>query len=239
MIRPNLYDYLKILAIITMIIDHVWLLFFPELDILRIIGRTSFPLFLFLVWYNHSYWWKSSLWIYWTILQMLMWIWSYYWLVDMWYANILLAIWCTIVIMYITQKHHSLVAEIILYLVSAWLARYTYPYMDYGTLSIVFALLGYWTRKYGNTRLISMMITVSVWYHLFFMHSIANFGDQSILLAFIWVLLFLVMYMMSKRNYALQASNQQFNQLITTISSYALEIYLIQIVILGGIYLII
>ncbi|MEZ4103367.1 MAG: TraX family protein [Candidatus Paceibacterota bacterium] len=40
---------LKIIAVVTMAIDHVGFLFFPEEVIFRIIGRISFPLFAFLI----------------------------------------------------------------------------------------------------------------------------------------------------------------------------------------------
>ncbi len=40
---------LKLIAIITMTIDHVGFLFFPESLTLRIIGRISFPIFAFLI----------------------------------------------------------------------------------------------------------------------------------------------------------------------------------------------
>ncbi len=40
---------IKIIALITMIIDHVGALFFPQLLVLRVIGRFSFPLFGWLV----------------------------------------------------------------------------------------------------------------------------------------------------------------------------------------------
>ncbi len=40
---------LKLLAIITMLIDHVGAVFYPNLIILRIIGRISFPIFAFLI----------------------------------------------------------------------------------------------------------------------------------------------------------------------------------------------
>lgn len=40
---------LKIIAVITMIIDHIGLFFFPEYIFFRIIGRISFPIFAFLV----------------------------------------------------------------------------------------------------------------------------------------------------------------------------------------------
>jgi hypothetical protein len=40
---------IKIIAIITMIIDHIGLFFFPHIFILRVIGRLSFPLFAWLI----------------------------------------------------------------------------------------------------------------------------------------------------------------------------------------------
>lgn len=40
---------LKLIAIITMLIDHVGLLFFPQHLIFRMVGRLSFPLFCFLL----------------------------------------------------------------------------------------------------------------------------------------------------------------------------------------------
>jgi hypothetical protein len=40
---------LKIIAVVTMLVDHIGFLFFPEEVIFRIIGRISFPLFAFLI----------------------------------------------------------------------------------------------------------------------------------------------------------------------------------------------
>lgn len=45
---------LKIIALISMIIDHIGLVFFPEQIVFRLIGRLSFPIFAFFVaegWY--------------------------------------------------------------------------------------------------------------------------------------------------------------------------------------------
>jgi len=48
--RPFLSNYsIKLLAAIFMVVDHVGLIFFPELPILRVIGRFSFPLFAWLL----------------------------------------------------------------------------------------------------------------------------------------------------------------------------------------------
>lgn len=40
---------LKLLAIITMLIDHIGAILFPKITLLRIIGRISFPLFCFFI----------------------------------------------------------------------------------------------------------------------------------------------------------------------------------------------
>ena len=40
---------LKIIAAITMIIDHIGVVFFPRIAIFRIIGRISFPIFAFMI----------------------------------------------------------------------------------------------------------------------------------------------------------------------------------------------
>lgn len=47
---------LKILAIITMTIDHIGAIMYPNIDIFRIIGRISFPIFAFLLaeGFNHT-----------------------------------------------------------------------------------------------------------------------------------------------------------------------------------------
>ncbi|MCR4611463.1 MAG: conjugal transfer protein TraX [Lachnospiraceae bacterium] len=53
---------LKWIAVITMIIDHVGHVFFPEYEILRWIGRISFPLFAFLL--TEGYKHTSNIWKY-------------------------------------------------------------------------------------------------------------------------------------------------------------------------------
>ncbi len=40
---------MKLVAIVTMVADHVGMIFFPEVDALRVVGRLSMPLFAYLV----------------------------------------------------------------------------------------------------------------------------------------------------------------------------------------------
>jgi len=42
-------EILKWIAIITMTIDHIGAILFPEFEVLRVIGRLSFPLFAYLL----------------------------------------------------------------------------------------------------------------------------------------------------------------------------------------------
>ena len=51
--------YLKLIAIVTMLIDHIGLFFFPDIPLFRIIGRLSFPLFAFLI-ANGAYYTKNQ-----------------------------------------------------------------------------------------------------------------------------------------------------------------------------------
>ena len=40
---------LKIIAIVSMLVDHIGLVFFPEVMMFRIIGRISFPIFAYVL----------------------------------------------------------------------------------------------------------------------------------------------------------------------------------------------
>lgn len=46
---------LKIIAVVTMICDHVGLLFYPEIEIFRIIGRLSLPIFCYMISEGYKY----------------------------------------------------------------------------------------------------------------------------------------------------------------------------------------
>lgn len=47
--RISKLDALKWIALIAMVIDHIGLLFFPEENVFRVIGRISFPIFAYLI----------------------------------------------------------------------------------------------------------------------------------------------------------------------------------------------
>lgn len=47
-LKLNSFD-LKIIAMITMVLDHVGLVFFPQYGVFRLVGRLAFPIFCFLL----------------------------------------------------------------------------------------------------------------------------------------------------------------------------------------------
>lgn len=49
------YRHLKIIALITMTIDHIGAVLFPEIEVFRIVGRISFPIFLFMIVNSYTY----------------------------------------------------------------------------------------------------------------------------------------------------------------------------------------
>lgn len=74
--RPNRYDYLKVFAIIVMIVDHLGYYRFPQMLELRLIGRFAFPIFLFLVGFNGKMQRRRSLLFSALLVQVVMWLFS-------------------------------------------------------------------------------------------------------------------------------------------------------------------
>lgn len=57
------YDFLKTFALALMVVDHVGYYFFPENDWLRVVGRLSAPIWLFLVGYARSRDFSTRMWV--------------------------------------------------------------------------------------------------------------------------------------------------------------------------------
>ncbi len=55
MIKKIDWQYIKFIALILMTIDHIGAVLFPEVESLRVIGRLSFPVFLFMIINSYTY----------------------------------------------------------------------------------------------------------------------------------------------------------------------------------------
>lgn len=147
--RPfNTYDLLKCLAVLSMILDHISVYFFPEALWWRVWGRAAFPLFLFLVGFSEKTSNDRAIYIGCAMLIV---------------ADIVamrpilpLNILFTIIVIRLAMgwvqpklqqprfAREILIASFILYLP-------TYALFEYGTLGLLFAISGYTSgRKYTH-----------------------------------------------------------------------------------------
>ena len=139
------YDLLKSLAVITMIIDHLGYYFFPEVTELRIIGRTSMPIWLFLIGYARSRDTSSLLWAGAGVLV----IGDLVAGMPIFALNIIVTI---LIVRYLLDSimDFALLSVQNMFLVVLGLALLVLPSIyvfDYGTQAILYAMFGYMVRN--------------------------------------------------------------------------------------------
>ena len=237
--RPNLYDYLKVIALIAMIIDHLWYYLFPEYNFLRVIWRIAFPIFLFLVWFSWSYSRRRDIPILWIIL----WWFSYYIYNKFWYwaasANIL--IWITISRFFlniINKKKYYRVFIISLFFI--WIYPICNKYIDYWSLSFFFAL---WWRiakyhcKYFHFWILPMILAISknIWIFDFWFKQ-WNYTYLYIICS-LYFFFYFIFFILSKENISMKIEKKWRNSFILFISKHCLALYCIHIPILILIWL--
>jgi hypothetical protein len=227
LVRPNLYDYIKVLALCSMIVDHIWYFFFPENIAYRVVWRYAFPAFLFLVGYNHSYrlrWW---LWYRWLFLQLWLLLARYTWYIERSPINILLAIAITRVVLGYVKRYWTIFREVFLFVSSILLVSHTDERIDYGTLSITFALLWYWARMYGKQKKMLVLLFCIVVSYMWYMY-IDRWYAMLELMTIIWLLLFLSLGGLSQDNISLRTHYKKRDACILWISNHALVLYVVQ-----------
>lgn len=219
-----------------MIVDHVWFLRYPEVEVFRVIGRIAFSLFLFLVWRNHSYRWRNDLWLWWILLQIALWIAASQGLIDLWSANILIAIGLTRVVLWLIKQVNNQALEWIIFIGAMVYAPFFLHIVDYGTLNLVFGILWYRSRKRWFSWSVAWLILGTVIYHLLVMKDVHAFSpSRDIALLGIWILLWWTMIWLTRANTPIRLT-QWWDQQLVRISSYALQIYVIQALVLGLIF---
>jgi hypothetical protein len=145
------YDLLKTFAIITMVIDHLGYFFFPENMTLRLIGRTSAPVWFFLIGYAMNRNLEPRLWIWASILAV------GYFLMDQYTLplNILFTMLAVRAVLNPIMKpcRNSFAFMMLLFFIFTLLSVFTYIFLEYGTLGFIFAALGYLARPENQTSL--------------------------------------------------------------------------------------
>lgn len=237
-LRPNLYDYLKLLAILTMIVDHIGYYLYPELELLRWVGRFAFPIFLFLVGFNGKYQRKWSLAIRAIGLRAAMAGRYYMTGIGSWTANIL------VVIVLVRMRLH-LVSTRIQGQAYWWMSMSSvllfamHPrlkgWLDYGSLGFFFALRGMLAHQQSVSHFFlggAAMLGLWIQNMLVFQFGYAS-GEWCWLRALWWgyVLLYLLLLLLTKSNLRLRCQSH-WDICVVRISRNALLIYGLHILVL-------
>lgn len=166
LIRPNLYDYLKIFAIFTMIVDHIGFFLYPDITELRVIWRLSFPLFFLLIGRNGSSRIDRSLIISACIIQ-----WSMRGLsIRKWYdlrqLNILpVAIGVKFILWWMrnnlkentTRNYFKLLLLLVISVALTPLSQWVF---EYGLMGLAMAIVWYMGKQYNRDHIIFFVATL-------------------------------------------------------------------------------
>jgi hypothetical protein len=172
-IKSNYQDFLKLLALICMVIDHLGLYFFPEVMVARSIGRYAMPIFCFFAGYNF----KDTPRIKILFYGILLYCFSRFLISEeLSVANILISIFLGQNYIWFFQKlserHWQSFGTSyfhIIILASMW--GLTHNYIEYGTLSIAIMLIGYVAKKEPNR--LKLLAAVASFFSL--LHSLVVF----------------------------------------------------------------
>ncbi|OZG32185.1 TraX protein [Rickettsia endosymbiont of Culicoides newsteadi] len=219
--ESNYQDFLKTIAMITMVIDHLGLYFFPEYEIMRVIGRTTMPIFCFFAGYNfHT---KPKIRI--LVVGVLLYIFTTILFREFTVTNILIPIFLGQCYLYyfrnsLNNFFYKGYCHVV-FLGSLWFCSWFL--IDYGTLSMAIMLLGYIAKHdLGNLRL-----TIAISIILSIMHTISIF-QFSYIYVFIVIIFGVLGYIfMVARNF-----EQKIAVNLRIISHNALYIYAIHLTIL-------
>lgn len=138
------HDALKALAILAMVVDHVGKFFFPEEELFRVIGRTAFPMFFFLIGYARSTRISGEL-VFWAGLMVTADIWQFY---PVFSTNILVTV-ITVRLFFRLYERFGW-AEVPLWQLYLVLMIWWFPakvLFEYGTVAMLWALCGHLVRE--------------------------------------------------------------------------------------------
>lgn len=192
---PNSYDILKAIALLTMIVDHVGNYFFPDMLWVRVIGRIAFPIFLFLVGYCGVY--RFNPWL--LAGAIAIWTSAYLTGFPLLPLNILFAIFLWRAMMgWLANRPHVLNDTFMLWLAMLIFYIPTVLLVEYGTMGLMFAVLGWYARTARDDK-----STRGAWiftYLLSLFLQIDAFGfdiAQSIVFAMESVVLYIILHRFS------------------------------------------
>ena len=139
------YDLVKTFALITMIIDHLGAFLFPDLLILKAVGRLSFPVWFFLVGYSNTRTIPPRLWIGAGLITLSYIVFHHQLLPFNIFVTIIVA---RLVLPFITRKvFYNIFGMAGLLLVCIAVLIPSYGYIEYGVTGILLAFWAHLRRK--------------------------------------------------------------------------------------------
>lgn len=156
--KSDYQDFLKVFAIAAMFTDHIGLYFFPEYEVMRVIGRIAMPLFCFFAGYNFHQTPKVKILIVGVALYIVTTILFRQYTVP----NILISIYLGQWYIYIFHKrlksffYEGYCHVVLLGVISS----ITLQLFEYGLLAIAIMLLGYIARQDKANSKLAVLISI-------------------------------------------------------------------------------
>ena len=221
----NSHDLVKVIAVITMIVDHVGMYLFPHELTFRAIGRMAAPLFFFLIGYTLQYRFKAKLLAYGLLLS------SIYLQLSVKYQPIdilLNFILIRFIIPIANLANQSITNKIITFMLLFCLAYFIHIPVEYGIFGLLISLGGYLLAKQdplAKAWIIASMLAYILDCHLTFPFHGVNF---------IMVIALSSINCLWMCHYSLKTYNTVTfcRPILLFISRYSLEIYVSHIIIL-------
>lgn len=195
----NSYDIIKLIALFTMIIDHLGTYFWQDADWLRAIGRMAFPLFLFLVGYSCNWKIKNDF-IISAILIICFSVITHHRVLPF---NILV----TIALVRYTMSHIARVEITSKYMCGIFImGTVWFPlflWCEYSTIAVLFAMSGYISRQKPGAYETHMFLYATIVLHSFIQYYSFNFSIISIIITLLGCILIIFII----RNFRLYATH--------------------------------
>ncbi|AFC71018.1 TraX family protein [Rickettsia australis] len=232
--KSNYQDLLKTLAIIAMSIDHVGLYLYPELTVMRIIGRTAMPIFCFFAGYNFHDKPKTRIIICGVLLQIYTTVLFKQFLTTHILISIYLGQWYiyyfrnSLTRFFYSGYYHVVIMVILWYI--------SWALIDYGTLVIAIMILGFIAKhEQVNLKLCGFVaifasLVHSTLFTLAIPFSDFNFSNTDLILNLTFLTITYILMILSDYSQKIPIN-------LKWISRNVIYIYCIQIIILQFIFI--
>jgi len=236
----NTIDLFKVIAVFSMIIDHVGVYLLNNNEIFFDFGRIAAPLFFFLVGYNVkpfsknepslSSWFSSSfrMLLFGAILTI-----TYYFLYDRFQLNILLnMLLIRAYLHHFSPRNWTKPALILLIIGLCFTNGFVRPYLEYGLIGLIYGIAGQLLFD-GRRKIASIIIFISLFFQFSYYWSM---NDYPLYLAITGVLIWAMLTFFQFKELKISGV---FQNILLVCSRYTLEIYfihlfLLQILVIGS-----